>query len=103
MTGASSPAEAATSTKCALKGRPEALGLANGFAVCVETPCASKRFAPTENAAPIPSWTNLRRPKLIAVMIPRKEPQRSFLRQCRLLCCDHLRIGKLQPEARHFL
>ena len=37
--------------KCALKGRPEPLGRAMGFAVCVETPCASRRFAGKESAA----------------------------------------------------
>src|SRR5437667_12672384 len=42
MTGAVSPAAAATSTKCASKGLPDGAGLAWGFTERGATPCASR-------------------------------------------------------------
>src|SRR5436309_12903605 len=65
ITGACSPSLSATSTKRALKVRPEAAGLGMGLAVWVETPCASKRPARRASVASIPSCANLRRVRFI--------------------------------------
>src|SRR5689334_1595881 len=106
------------SMKRALKGRPDAFGLGTGFAVCVEMPCASSRFARKESAAaPMPSWTNLRRPKIMTQRAPGRAARmvrvfagwayagrrdmavdcRSFLSRRR----NYSGIGELQPETHH--
>src|SRR5882762_2035312 len=63
MTGARRPAEEATSTKCALKGRPEKAGFAIGFVVCWDTPCARSRPVVAEIIDPNESCRKLRRVK----------------------------------------
>src|SRR6266436_3022506 len=71
MVGAVNPAAAATSTKRALKGRPEGAGLAMGFAVWVATPCAKTRSAVAVSTEPRESCTKVRRVKVITGLKPR--------------------------------
>jgi hypothetical protein len=48
-----------------LNGRPEGAARGSGFAEWVETPCAKSSLLLAENAAPNPSFANLRRVKVI--------------------------------------
>src|SRR6266851_9651462 len=67
MTGARRPAVEATSTKCALKGRPEEAGFAIGFVVCWDTPCARSRPVVAEISDPRESCRKLRRVKVFTI------------------------------------
>src|SRR5216684_1256201 len=67
MTGARRPAVEATSTKCALKGRPEKAGFAIGFVVCWDTPCARSRPVVAEIIDPRESCRKLRRVKFFTI------------------------------------
>src|SRR6266849_9907580 len=70
IVGAFNPAAAATSTKRALKGRPEGAGLAMGFAVWLATPCARSRSAVAVSREPSESCTKVRRVKVITELNP---------------------------------
>src|SRR6266849_9136284 len=70
IVGAFNPAAAATSTKRALKGRPEGAGLAMGFAVWLATPCAMSRSAVAVSTEPRESCTKVRRVKVITELNP---------------------------------
>src|SRR6185295_3535846 len=64
-TGAVSPAECATSTKRAGKGRPDGAGRVSGFAVCGEMPCANVRSTTSDAADASEACTKLRRVSLM--------------------------------------
>src|SRR5215472_12998836 len=70
MTGAVSPAVEATSTKCALNGRPDAAGLAIDCALWVETPCTSNFGADAERRDPTENCMNERRVRAMKRVCP---------------------------------
>src|SRR5260370_24534619 len=67
MRGARRPAAAATSRKCALKGRPEKAGFAIGLVVCWDTPCARRRPVVADIIDPTESCRKSRRVKFFTV------------------------------------
>src|SRR5271156_1903205 len=69
-TGACKPAAEATSTKCALKGRPDGVGRANGLTVCAATPWPTSRGVAAQAAEPRESRTKSRRVKFKAGLPP---------------------------------